>query len=73
MRAVKNTGHKQAVLTVKLSGSDVRMKIVFILNDDQQKWHAFGSTDIKMSAKAILEHYSQRWSIEVFLRTANNT
>ena len=68
MRTVKKLNHKQAVVTVCLPNSKTLMKIVFILNDGQQKWHAFCSTDIKMSGKTILENYSQRWSIEVFFK-----
>jgi transposase len=46
------------------------MKIVFVLNEGQEKSHAFGATNIKLSAKKILSDYSQRWSIEVFFKNA---
>ncbi len=68
MRAVKKYQFKQAALTVSLPDSDVKMKIVFIQNDGQDKWHAFGATNNKLSAKKILADYSQRWSIEVFFK-----
>ncbi len=68
MRTVKKYNRKQAVLTITLAKSDVQMKIVFLQNEGSSKWHAFGSTNVKMSAKSILESYSQRWSIEVFFK-----
>jgi len=68
MRTVKRYNRKQAVLTVTLAKSDVEMKIVFLQDEGHQNWHAFGSTDSRLSAKSILENYSQRWSIEVFFK-----
>ncbi len=68
MRTVKKYNRKQAVLTVTLAKSDVAMKIVFIHNEGHKNWHAFGSTNSKLSARSILEKYSQRWSIEVFFK-----
>lgn len=68
MRTVKKYNRKQAVLTVTLAKSDVAMKIVFLHNEGHKNWHAFGSTDTSLSAKSILERYSQRWSIEVFFK-----
>jgi hypothetical protein len=68
MRTVKKYNRKQAVLIVTLAKSNVKMKIVFLQNEENPKWHAFGSTNIKLSAKSILESYSQRWSIEVFFK-----
>jgi len=68
MRTVKKYNRKQAVLTVMLAKSDVAMKIVFLHNEGNKNWHAFGSTDTSLSAKSILEKYSQRWSIEVFFK-----
>ena len=68
MRMVKKQGHKRAVLTVGLKGEDVQMKVVFVLNEGEKKWHAFSSTDTKLSANKILGHYSKRWSIEVFFK-----
>jgi len=68
MRTVKKYNRKQAVLTVTLANSDVGMKIVFIHNEGHKNWHAFGSTDTSLSARSILEKYSQRWSIEVFFK-----
>lgn len=44
------------------------MKIVFVLNDGEKKWHAFAFTSTQLSAQKILEYYSQRWSIEVFFK-----
>ena len=68
MRTVKKYNRKQAVLTVTLAKSDVAMKIVFLHNEGHKNWHAFGSTDTSLSARSILEKYSQRWSIEVFFK-----
>ena len=68
MRMVKKHQFKQAILTVCLVGSIVKMKIVFVHNDGQDKWHAFGSTDTKLKAETILNYYSYRWSIEVFFK-----
>lgn len=68
MRTVKKYQRKQAVLTVLLANSDVKVKIVFIHNEEHQNWHAFIATNSTLSAKAILEKYSQRWSIEVFFK-----
>lgn len=65
---VKKYQFKRSCLTVSLPKSKVKMKIVFVLNDGEKKWHAFASTNIQLSAQKILEYYSQRWSIEVFFR-----
>jgi len=66
MRTVKKYCYKRAVLTVNIPGEEIQMKIVFILNEGENNWHAFSSTDAKLSANKILEYYSIRWSIEVF-------
>ena len=68
MRAVKKYCYKQAVLTVNIPQEGIQMKIVFVLNEGEENWHAFSSTDIKLSANKILEYYSIRWSIEVFFK-----
>lgn len=68
MRTVKGQGYKRALLTVNIPGEEIQMKIVFIHNDGENKWHAFSSTDVKLSANKILGHYSKRWSIEVFFK-----
>lgn len=68
LRMVKKYQFKRSCLTVSLPKSKVKMKIVFVLNDGEKKWHAFASTNIQLSAQKILEYYSQRWSIEVFFR-----
>ena len=68
LRMVKKYQFKQAVLTVSLPKSNVKLKIVFVENPEHDKWHAFAATDIRLSAKAILEAYSKRWSIEVFFK-----
>jgi len=68
LRMVKNYHFKQATVTVTIPETDVKLKIVFVQNDNDDKWHAFAGTNIKLSAKAILEAYSQRWSIEVFFK-----
>ena len=65
---VKKYNFKQTTVTVTIPETDVKLKIVFVQNDDNDKWHAFAATNIKLSAKAILETYSQRWSIEVFFK-----
>ena len=66
MRTVRRYCYKRAVLTVNIPRAEIQMKIVFILNDGENNWHAFSSTDAKLSANKILEYYSKRWSIEVF-------
>jgi len=66
LRMVKKYHFRQAAITVNIPETNVKLKIVFVQNDD--KWHAFASTNIKLSAKDILEAYSQRWSIEVFFK-----
>ena len=68
MRTVKKYSRKQAVLSVTLAKSDVAMKIVFLHNEGYKNWHSFGSTNTSLSARSILEKYSQRWSIEVFFK-----
>ena len=68
LRMVKKYNFKQTTVTVTIPETDVKLKIVFVQNDDNDKWHAFAATNIKLSAKAILETYSQRWSIEVFFK-----
>lgn len=68
MRTVKKYCYKRAVLTVNIPGEEIQMKIVFILNEGENNWHAFSSTDAKLSANKILEYYSIRWSIEVFFK-----
>ena len=65
---IKKYQFKQAVLTVALPDSDVKLKIVFVQNPEQEKWHAFAATHTKLSAETILEAYSKRWSIEVFFK-----
>ena len=44
------------------------MKIVFVLNEGKNNWHAFSSTGAKLSATKILEYYSIRWGIEAFFK-----
>ncbi len=68
MRTVKKYCYKRAVLTVNIPGEEIQMKIVFIQNEGENNWHAFSSTDTKLSANKILEYYSKRWSIEVFFK-----
>ena len=68
LRMVKRYQFKRSCLTVSLPKSNVKMKIVFVLNDGEKKWHAFASTNTQLSAQKILEYYSQRWSIEVFFK-----
>ncbi len=68
MRTVKKYCYKRAVLTVDIPGGEIQMKIVFILNEGENNWHAFSSTNAKLSANKILEYYSKRWSIEVFFK-----
>lgn len=70
LRMVKNYHFKQATVIVTIPETDVKLKIVFVQNNDDDKWHAFAATNIKLSAKAILEAYSQRWSIEVFFKNS---
>ncbi len=70
LRMVRNYHFKQAAVTVTIPETDVKLKIVFVHNDDNDKWHAFAATNIKLSAKAILEAYSKRWSIEVFFKNS---
>jgi len=68
MRKKRKCNYKQAVLTVEMFKTGIPLKIVFIQNNDQEKFHAFGCTKTNLSSKEILEHYSQRWSIEVFFK-----
>ena len=68
LRMVKKYQFKRSCLTVSLPKSDVKMKIVFVLNNGEKKWHAFAATNTQLSAQKILEYYSQRWSIEVFFK-----
>jgi len=68
MRTVKKYCYKRTVLTVNIPGEEIQMKIVFILNEGENNWHAFSSTDAKLSANKILGYYSKRWSIEVFFK-----
>lgn len=68
MRMVKKYQYKRSIMTVTIPNSDIFMKIVFVHNEGKEKWHAFAPTDEKLSAKKILEYYSQRWSIEVFFK-----
>jgi len=68
LRMVKRYQFKRSCLTVSLPKSNVKMKIVFVLNDGQEKWHAFASTNTQLAAQKILAFYSQRWSIEVFFK-----
>jgi hypothetical protein len=68
MRTVKKYGYKRATLCVSIPNTDISMKIIFIHNDGELNWHAFASTCIAFSSQEILEHYSKRWSIEVFFK-----
>jgi hypothetical protein len=68
LRMIKKYQFKQSVLVVSLPGSNIRLKILFVQNQGSDKWHAFAATDTNLSARAILEYYSQRWSIEVFFK-----
>ncbi len=68
LRMVKKYHFRQAAITVNIPETNVKLKIVFVQNDENDKWHAFAGTNIKLSAKDILEAYSQRWSIEVFFK-----
>jgi DDE superfamily endonuclease len=68
MRTVKEFCYKRALLTVNIPGEEIQLKIAFIQNEGENKWHAFSSTDTKLSADKILGYYSKRWSIEVFFK-----
>ena len=68
MRKVKKKNYKQHTVTVLMSKSKIPLKIVFIENDSSDKFHAFASTKTTLTFQEILEHYSQRWSIEVFFK-----
>lgn len=68
LRWIKKHQFKRSVIIVGLPGSDVQLKIVFVQNEGEEKWHAFAGTDTTLSAITILENYSQRWSIEVFFK-----
>lgn len=68
LRMIKKHQFKQSILTVGLPESTVRLKIIFVQNETEEKWHAFAATDTSLSAVTILEYYSQRWSIEVFFK-----
>ena len=68
LRMVKAHHFMLSQIMVSIPASSIKMKIVFIQNNDTDKWYAFGSTDHNMSGQKILEVYSQRWSIEVFFK-----
>ena len=68
LRMIKKYQFKQSLLKVGLADSNIQLKIVFVQNQGTNKWHAFAATDTSLSAAAILEYYSQRWSIEVFFK-----
>lgn len=68
LRNVKKNQFKQSLLMVSLPNSTVKMKIVYVQNNGSDKWYVFGATDSSISSQKILEHYSQRWSIEVFFK-----
>jgi len=68
LRMIKRYQFKRSILVVGLPGSNVQLKIVFVQNEGEEKWHAFAATDTSLSAVTILENYSQRWSIEVFFK-----
>jgi hypothetical protein len=68
LRMIKKYQFQQSVLVVGIPKSNIRLKIVFVQNQGSDKWHAFAATDTSLSAQAILEYYSQRWSIEVFFK-----
>ncbi|MCH7733396.1 MAG: transposase [Candidatus Marinimicrobia bacterium] len=68
LRMIKKHQLKRSILVVGLPGSKIQLKIVFIQNEGEEKWHAFAATDTRLSAITILEYYSQRWSIEVFFK-----
>ena len=70
LRMVKKYQFKQAIVTVSLPNSDVKLKIVFVQNPDQDKWYAFAATNANLSAEAILCAYSKRWSIEVYFKNS---
>ena len=48
LQTVKKYQFKRSCLTVSLPKSNVKMKIVFVLNDSQEKWHAFASTNTQL-------------------------
>jgi hypothetical protein len=70
LRMVKKYHFRQAIATVSLPNSDVKLKIVFVQNPQQDKWYAFAATNVNLGAQAILCAYSKRWSIEVYFKNA---
>ena len=68
LRIIKKHQYKLSVLVVDIPDSKTKLKIVFVQNPGAEKWHAFAATDATLQAKTILEHYSRRWSIEVFFK-----
>jgi hypothetical protein len=55
-----------------LTKKGLEVKIVFCRIENANKWGAVLSTDIDLSSEEILNIYIKRWTIEPFLRNANN-
>lgn len=70
LRMVKKHQFKQAIVTVSIPKSEIKLKIVFVQKPQQDKWYAFAATNTTLSAEAILSAYSKRWSIEVYFKNA---
>ena len=70
LRMVKKHQFKQAIVTVSIPKSELKLKIVFVQKPEQDKWYAFAATNTNLSAEAILAAYSKRWSIEVYFKNA---
>lgn len=68
LRTVKKYQFQQAIITVAIPETKLKLKIVFVQKACKDTWYAFAATDVKLSAKDILEAYAQRWSIEVFFK-----
>jgi hypothetical protein len=68
MKKAKKKDYKTYTLKVLTSKTNVELKIVFIKNETENKFHAFATTKIELTSEQILEYYSQRWAIEVFFK-----
>ena len=70
LRMVKKHQFKQAIVTVSIPKSELKLKIVFVQKPEQDKWYAFAASNTSLGAEAILAAYSKRWSIEVYFKNA---
>lgn len=69
----KNTGNDILGSVIAETKNGIKVKLVFVRNRNKKsEWLTILSTDLSLSDEEIVRTYGNRWSIEVFFKTAKS-